>query len=580
MSDGEGRNRDELRPRIGGRGGEVPQERLPRFRNRLLARVARLGAASGAASSRPWGTSSARDVRRPGPMARRCVVKARFVPMNAYGKRAAALHLTYIERDGVEQDGSAGRVYGPAEATAARVALSAPLEGEKRQWRFIISPEDTGGVDLTAFTRRLMAQVQADLRRPLVWGAVNHWNTDNPHVHVIVRGLDQVGRDVTIDGRYLSEGMRSRAQEILTNELGPRTELDVQSQLAREITQERFTSLDRALRDCEEPGGVLMETRLPRQGRVAGARLVARLGHLERLGLASRVSPVEWRLDEGWSETLRGLGQAKDVVKRMHAAARGVDPSRFIIVDESSPLPAVDGVVRAKGLHDELAGRPYAVIEGVDGRVFYAAIDLAAAERIAEGDVVRLAVDSRPGPGAGPSGPAATEQARPRVRVHRLGPPIAAQARYRGPTWLDAIADRRPASEGTGFAREITDALARRGAALKAMGVDALPPGRRVAALAAVEAKALGRRLAAERGMAFVESMVAAEGAVSLSQRLPSGRQYAIVSDADSKRLWVLPATRELRLLEGQRVQSQRTPQGRLVISVAGPGRRGPTRDR
>jgi type IV secretory pathway VirD2 relaxase len=64
-----------------------------------------------------------------------------------------------------------------------------------------------------------------------------------PRAHVIVRGIDEDGHDVTIDGRYLSEGMRSRAQTILTNELGPRTEVEVQSQLAREVGQERFTSL-------------------------------------------------------------------------------------------------------------------------------------------------------------------------------------------------------------------------------------------------------------------------------------------------------------------------------------------------
>ena len=56
-----------------------------------------------------------RDVPAPRASSRRCVVKARFVPMNAYGARAAALHLSYIEREGVEQDGSSGRVYGAAE---------------------------------------------------------------------------------------------------------------------------------------------------------------------------------------------------------------------------------------------------------------------------------------------------------------------------------------------------------------------------------------------------------------------------------------------------------------------------------
>ena len=106
---------------------------------------------------------SERDVPRPRASARRCVVKARFVPMNAYGTRAASLHLSYIERDGVEADGSPGRLYGPADDADLRASLSSPLESETRQFRFIVSPEDGVEIDLTTFTRRLMAQMETDL---------------------------------------------------------------------------------------------------------------------------------------------------------------------------------------------------------------------------------------------------------------------------------------------------------------------------------------------------------------------------------------------------------------------------------
>ncbi len=490
--------------------------------------------------------------------------------MNAYGKRAAALHLPYIERDGVEEDGSAGRVYGAAEVSDVRAALSAPLEGEKRQFRFIVSPEDGAEVDLHAFTRRLMAQVQADLGRVLVWGAVNHWNTDNPHVHLIVRGIDEDGHDVTIDGRYLSEGMRSRAQTILTNELGPRTQVDVQNQLAREVSQERFTSLDRVLQACEQAGGVLVESRLPRHGRIPAAKLAARVGQLERLGLATRLSPGAWRLAPGWADTLRGLGQAKDIVKRMADAVAAPDPSRFVVVDESGTLAPVDGVVRAKGLHDELAGRVYAVVEGVDGRVFYAPIDVAAAEKIGEGDVVRLAIE-RP-PGAEPKGPA-----RARIRVQRLSPPLREQVSYRGPTWLDAI-DANLASGGFGL--EISLALARRKANPRAIGVDVADRASLNARLVALEARALGTRLAAERGLVMTDHSDGLAGHLALAPRLPSGRQYAIVTDERSKRLWVLPASKQLRLLDGHDVEGGRAPDGRLVISRVGLGRRRPGPER
>lgn len=575
MSDGEGGKREELRPRIGGRGGEVAQERVPRFRNRLLARIARIGGRSAVASSRPRGTSSARDVPRPGALARRCVIKARFVPMNAYGRRAADLHLSYVERDGVEEDGTAGRVYGAAEVSDVRAALSAPMDGEKRQFRFIVSPEDGAEVELAAFTRRLMAQVQADLGRVLVWGAVNHWNTDNPHVHVIVRGIDEDGHDVTIDGRYLAEGMRSRAQTILTNELGLRTEVDVQNQLGREVNQERFTSLDRALQACEEPGGVLVETRLPRQSRVSAARLAARLGRLERLGLATRTSPVAWRLAPEWADTLRGLGQAKDVVKRMSEAVAAPDPSRFVIVDESSTFAAVEGIVRAKGLHDELAGRLYAVIEAVDdARVFYAPIDVTAAEKIAEGDIVRLAVEPE---ARTTSGTEPGQLTRPRIRLQRLAPSLREQVSYRGPTWLDAVTTNLPAS---GLALEISESLARREASLRGIGIDVADRATLKTRLVALEANALGARLAAARGLVMTVDPAGLEGKLTLAPRLPSGRQYAIVTDERSRRLWVLPGTKQLRLLAGQQVQGGRDPNGRLVILRSGLGRRRPGPER
>jgi type IV secretory pathway VirD2 relaxase len=49
-----------------------------------------------------------------------------------------------------------------------------------------LSPEDGERLDLTDFTRRFMKQVERDTGRPLVWAAVNHHNTDNPHVHIVV----------------------------------------------------------------------------------------------------------------------------------------------------------------------------------------------------------------------------------------------------------------------------------------------------------------------------------------------------------------------------------------------------------
>jgi hypothetical protein len=185
-------------------------------------------------------------------------------------------------------------------------------------------------------------------------------------------------------------------------------------------------------------------------------------------------------------------------------------------VDESTPLPEVEGVLRAKGLHDEMAGRPFAIVEAVDGRVFYAPIDIATAERIGEGDVVRLAVEpARAAVGGDPSGLGPERAERPRVRLQRLGPPLRAQVPYRGPTWLDAVgaSTNAPPHPAGALARELAECLPRRAASVSGMGIEASEPAARLRALTALEARNVGARLATERGLKFADSAPAGRAA-------------------------------------------------------------------
>ena len=96
-------------------------------------------------------------------------------------------------------------------------AFAARCEDDRHHFRFIVSPEDASEMaDLRAFTRELLEDMASDLDTSLDWVAVDHWNTDNPHVHVLVRGVASDGRDLVIDRSYISEGMRARAQERVT----------------------------------------------------------------------------------------------------------------------------------------------------------------------------------------------------------------------------------------------------------------------------------------------------------------------------------------------------------------------------
>ena len=234
-----------------------------------------------------------------------------------------------------------------------------------------------------------MAQVEADIGRKLVWGAVNHHDTDNPHVHIVVRGLDADGADVTIDRRYISEGIRWRAQEILTRELGPKSELEIEQSQSKEVSREGFTLVDRMLvGHVEASGRVTLErlSKVPREERTA---CLARLQVLEDMKLASKERAGVWRLAARWDATLKGWDMLAEVRRRLH---RWVPSSlgEGDILGARGAVQAVEGVVRGVGLHDEVAGGMYLVVQRADGCPCYVQARPEVVAGVAVGDVVKI----------------------------------------------------------------------------------------------------------------------------------------------------------------------------------------------
>jgi type IV secretory pathway VirD2 relaxase len=80
--------------------------------------------------------------------------------------------------------------------------------------------------------------MESDLGTRLDWVGIAHWNTDNPHVHLVVRGVADDGSDLVISRDYISHGLRSRAEDLVSAELGPRPEQEICSALEREVEAE------------------------------------------------------------------------------------------------------------------------------------------------------------------------------------------------------------------------------------------------------------------------------------------------------------------------------------------------------
>lgn len=310
------------------------------------------------------------------PMSRRVTIKTLLVNHQRASPQSLVKHLRYVERDGAGRDGEPGRAYGPQADEADLDAFRERCADDRHHFRFIVSPEDGAELDdLRTYTRHLVNRMEADLGTRLDWVAVDHWNTDNPHTHLIVRGRDDTGKDLIIAGDYIAHGFRRRAAELATEWLGPRTELEIQQTLGREVEQERWTSLDRTLqRESGEDGRVQIERfnepRLQRQRLL----LIGRLQRLQRLGLADEVQPGTWAIHADAEKTLRALGERGDIIRTMQRAMRG-QPHELAVFEPGEDGRSIIGRVAAKGLADELHDRGYLVIDGTDGKAHYVALN-------------------------------------------------------------------------------------------------------------------------------------------------------------------------------------------------------------
>ena len=373
-----------------------------RFVSQVLKQVSRSGVqtpnAHGARSASTFGrgrVAAGTAGRTLGATARRVIIKSRFVVLKRAGANAVSIHLRYIEREGVTRDGQRGQGYGAEEDAADLKAFEERGRGDRHQFRFIVSVEDAEQLeDLRGYTRAFMQRLSTDLETPLDWVAVDHWDTDNPHTHIVLRGRAGNGQDLVIAPGYMAHGMRARASELATEWLGPRTELEIRQSLLREVDQQRLTSLDRGLLRQAVDHVVEVKNTASEGPRQNLQR--ARLQKLEALQLAERVDAHRWRLSPAMEETLTALGERGDILRAMHRALRG--QPRELVMEPDVPTAPVIGCILAKGLADELNDRAYVVVDGVDGRAHYLPLPSADLSALPVGGIVQVNPTGEPRP--------------------------------------------------------------------------------------------------------------------------------------------------------------------------------------
>lgn len=358
-----------------------------RFRSRVLKAAGALSsratkpAFSGArlGRGRGAGLQARQQLRRISRMRqRRVVVKVHIArARSGIGARAYGRHLDYIQRDGVERDGSGGELYGREGAEIDARAFAARSADDRHQFRLIVSPEDADQLgDLKDHTRKLMTEMERDLGTRLDWVAADHYNTGHAHTHIVIRGKDGLGQDLVIARDYLTKGLRARAEEILTQELGPRRDIEIMQSRHREVSQDRFTGLDREIDKQSIDLRVELSSPKAAAERFGHSLQKQRLSHLEQLHLAKDLGGGSWQLSPNWQSALKTMGRKGDIIRTLAAQ---IEPGRQgpdvrFFEDRDARKPPVVGIVAAHGPEDELRDHRFLIVDDFHGTSWHVPI--------------------------------------------------------------------------------------------------------------------------------------------------------------------------------------------------------------
>jgi type IV secretory pathway VirD2 relaxase len=259
-------------------------------------------------------------------------------------------------------------------------SIGTPAENEKT-YRFIISPENAKNFEsdeqFKKYIQECMIQLSRDIEGnpDLVYTARIHYDTDNPHCHVFLKGLSKDGEDVYIPKEYMKNTFREKAGNLATSYLGARSVQDLEDVKLSEVTAKRFTSLDMDIHRISSENGNVFNTKIfdkavKSQSDKLTNYLIPRLEYLCKIGLATK-SKTKYTLDPDYKKTLQEMPLNNDIIKKLAVLKKSHFIESISKFDTSSDKKPVTGIVVEKGYYDEVNELSYAIILDANKKSHY-----------------------------------------------------------------------------------------------------------------------------------------------------------------------------------------------------------------
>jgi len=295
---------------------------------------------------------------------------------NKYPNQWAA-HGRYLQRKGAQKELEVGLGFNAEmdDIPIAKLLNFWQQSGDERVWKFIISPEASDRIDLKEHAIQFMEKFQQDLDRKLQWVAIDHYNTNQFHLHFCVRGVDAQGLEYRMEKAYIKEGGRRISKQLLTEKLGLRTDEYILERRSKVITMKHVTELDRIIEKSLSPDHFITITHGADKSVNIQKReqIMSRLEFLETLGLSKKDSYASWYVEPTFINYLKFIQEQNDILKLLNKHKDNIiDKDLPVIVNKLSQVgDRVIGRVIGTGFNERNEDLRYIFVEGIDGQNHY-----------------------------------------------------------------------------------------------------------------------------------------------------------------------------------------------------------------
>lgn len=204
---------------------------------------------------------------------------------------------------------------------------------DSKHFKFIISPENPE-VDCKVLTKTLVKRLEKITGYKFSWLAAVHINTNHPHAHLLINGIDKNGNKVDcFRGTMLKHTIREMARQICTELKGKRTKEEIEASKKKQPEANRYCVLDKEIEYYSFISSSGGNSDYPVLIRSQNDVMYKRLCHLEKIGLAKRQENETnlFSLEKDWNEKLHSAGRYSSYLKARNELlfTHGVDLKIF-----------------------------------------------------------------------------------------------------------------------------------------------------------------------------------------------------------------------------------------------------------